>query len=51
MRGSDPEPAQPLGRKIEPPKPAVVPTVPVWRPMPAHTGYETDGSSVRRVMK
>ena len=45
MNGSTPDQLPPLGRKIEPPKPAE--PAPQWKPL--RPGYETDGSAVRRV--
>ena len=45
MNGSTPDQLPPLGRKIEPPKPAEA--APQWKPL--RPGYETDGSAVRRV--
>ena len=44
MNGSYPEALPPLGRKIEPPKPAE--PEPQWTPL--QPGHETNGSAVRR---
>ena len=49
MKGDDPEALPPLGEKITPGKPPTVPLAPLWRRLPAHPGYETDGASVRRI--
>ena len=49
MKGDDPEALPPLGEKITPGKPPTVPLAPLWRRLPAHPGYETDGASIRRI--
>jgi hypothetical protein len=38
-----------LGPRVTPPRPQPAVAPRAWAPLPKHPGYESDGSSVRRV--